>query len=246
MTEDKKFTEELEKKISDTIDTFSFCQRNWDLDKKIPERHIELIERAVTQCSSKNSQIFYTPVIITNRELIEKIHVWTNGYNMNRDEVQNEADKDLPPMETSQMGYTTNSQTLAQVLIVFLEDDQWEQNYQYTAKTVNPMGQIDGWKNIPNFKHPNRDLLLSTGVAVQSAVYTANLLGYKTGICTCFDNKKIQETMEIKEAKKTVLCLLGIGVPDITKLRTEHHVNGWHFPTWSGDKKDHMKAIRID
>lgn len=47
------------------------CQRNWNLDKVIPEEDIDLLVHAVTQCPSKQNISFYKVHFITDRNVIE-------------------------------------------------------------------------------------------------------------------------------------------------------------------------------
>ena len=50
------------------------CQRNWDLQKQIPQDDIDLIVHSVTNCPSKQNISFYKVHVITNRQFIENIH----------------------------------------------------------------------------------------------------------------------------------------------------------------------------
>lgn len=82
--------------IEKAIHRSQHCQRNWDLNREIPEDDLNLILTAATECPSKQNIAHYNLHVITNRDLIEKIHSHTVGFR----------------------GTQTNSQVLANVLIV--------------------------------------------------------------------------------------------------------------------------------
>ena len=86
------------------------CQRNWDLSRGIPEDDLEVIKTAVTQCPSKQNIQFYTPYFITDRSMIEKIHKHSIGASTNN-------------IVTGEQKMATNSQLLANLLVVLVEDN---------------------------------------------------------------------------------------------------------------------------
>ena len=83
------------------------CQRNWDLTKQIPEADLDVLINAVTQCPSKQNIAFYKIHFVTNRSHIEKIHDATDGFTISYE-----------PLKT-----TTNTQVLANLLVVFEETE---------------------------------------------------------------------------------------------------------------------------
>jgi nitroreductase len=88
------------------------CQRNWDLTKSMPKEDLDLLVFAATNCPSKQNVAFYNVHVITNRDLIEKIHSTTSGFDYNGKTV-------------------TNSQTLANTVFVFTENKgygEWFKN----------------------------------------------------------------------------------------------------------------------
>ena len=50
------------------------CQRNWDLSKSMPKEDLDVLVFAATNCPSKQNVSFYKVHVITNRDVIEKIH----------------------------------------------------------------------------------------------------------------------------------------------------------------------------
>ena len=86
---------------------------------------------------------------------------------------------------------------------------------------------------------------ISTGVATGELILAANLLGYRTGLCTAFDWTELQKFFEGNK----VNLLIGVGKPHPDKDRREHeevynkdiflqsHKTGpdnekWKFPTF--------------
>ena len=47
------------------------CQRNWDLTQVINEDDVKVLETAVTQCASKQNDVYYKVKFITDRDTIE-------------------------------------------------------------------------------------------------------------------------------------------------------------------------------
>ena len=92
------------KQIEKAVIRSQHCQRNWDLSKQIPQEDLDLIEHAVTNCPSKQNVAYYKVHMITDRQLIENIHSHTKGFTTFKKGV---------------VDAETNSQTLANLLIVF-------------------------------------------------------------------------------------------------------------------------------
>lgn len=199
--------------IKKSIIKSQHCQRNWDLDKSIPDTDVDLLETAITQCPSKQNIVFYKPYIIQDRSTIEKIHDCTNGFLRLKDNV-----------------VETNSQTLANLLIVFVEDTNYRNKKARNTQTADIDKNKDTLHN---------DKMLSVGVAAGYCNLTAAMLGYSTGCCTCFDGNSIQQILGTNE---NVLLLMGVGYSDNNRNRREHHTNkNFVFPTLGKD----LKAVRL-
>lgn len=147
------------------------CQRNWDLEKEIPQDDLDLLLHSVTQCPSKQNAAFYNVYAITDRETIEKIHAQTEGFYLIDD------DKTV-----------TNSQTLANILFVFTDNTK--------NSTYIPVKQLEHGDSNPTV---TRDLHMATGIASGFLNLTSNILGYSTGCCACFDNNAIKSILETND-----------------------------------------------
>lgn len=195
------------------------CQRNWDLNQQIPENDIELLEHAVTNCPSKQNVSFYDVYFITNRDIIEKIHNTTNGFLLNADGE-----------------YTTNPQTLANLLIAFtdksLDLSEGHRNTQLDAIKQNSASKKD-WDNL------NRDTDMAIGIAAGYVNVIASMLGYSTGCCACFGS----DVKNILKTQNNVKLLMGVGFPSSEKNRRIHHADdSIVFPT---KKKQPIKVHKL-
>lgn len=194
--------------IKKSIVKSQHCQRNWDLSKQIPDEDLEVLATTVTACPSKQNIVFYTPYFITDRNIIEQIYENTDGFTVSY--------KD----GTTQK----NSQTLANLLVVFVNNSKYHPN----NREVIEQNQDKLYK----------DKLLSVGVASGYLNLTASMLGYSTGCCTCFNSDAVQKILESDEKP---MLLMGVGYADSQRPRREHHNEDFTFPTFT--KK--MSVIKI-
>ena len=203
--------------ITKAIIRSQHCQRNWDLNKEIPDEDMQLLITAATQCPSKQNVAFYKAHFITNREVIERIHSYTTGFVV----------KLHPTAE-----YTTNPQTLANLLIVFEEytDMSNKKDVMRNAETR----ALSGLKTSENIdleaakKTIEKDRQIALGVAAGYLNLTASMLGYATGCCSCMNPGLIKKELGLE---KDPLLLMGIGYKDAERNRRLHHVTGYEFPT---------------
>tara|TARA_B100000029_G_C17297455_1_gene859355 strand:- start:131 stop:742 length:612 start_codon:yes stop_codon:yes gene_type:complete len=197
----------------DIIEQSQRTQRNWDLTKSIKEDHIDLFKTAVSQCPSKQQRIWYNVVFIKNRKIIEDIYNCTARFNYPYEDW---------PDKNGNYG-KTNSQTLANLLVVF--------NSEYElAKNEDD----ETWSDF------NLSLFVgeSIGIAAGYLNLTAHMLGYKTGFCGGFDDEKVDKILGTKNSK----LLMGIGYPDKTRDRKEHHLDpSYIFPSY--DKEIKIRVI---
>lgn len=183
------------------------CQRNWNLDKQIPEEDMKVLIDAATQCPSKQNIAFYKVHFIQDRLLIEDIHEWTRGF----------ITKDHPS------GAETNTQVLANLLILFemeniekrLSEDNVSRN-SHSREFLSNSGWTDRSK-----KQLLRDAYTSVGVAAGYLNLAATLMGYSTGCCQCFEAGEVKK---IALLDGEPLLLMGIGFNNKDKNRRRHHI----------------------
>lgn len=196
--------------IKKSIHKSQHCQRNWDLTKQIPKEDIELIVDSAVNCPTKQNLNFYKVHAITNRELIEKIHDKTKGF-----EVFGE-DRQVVDVKT-------NSQTLANLLLVFTKDSP-----SYAREQI----EIDDEKA----KTYEDDRHIAIGIAAGYVNLTSTMLGYSTGCCKCFDSNEIKNMLG-----ESPMLLMGIGYSDDEKIRTEHQQDtNFRFPTFKNQRTFEM------
>ncbi len=199
------------KDIKKTIIRSQHCQRNWDLEQTIPDEDLELFVHAVKNCPSKQNVAFYKVHFVTNRSIIENIHKHTAGFKRPEDGVEE-----------------TNSQTLANLLVVFESVDP--------ATKTNPneyandeLYNIENNKDITASKNVlKRDENMAIGIAAGYLNLLASMLGYGTGCCACFDDTEVSK---IVKNENPIALMMGIGFKDSTKNRREHHQTGFMFPS---------------
>lgn len=192
--------------IKKTIIKSQHCQRNWDLSKEIPDNDLETILYSVTNCPSKQNHAFYKVHAITNRTIIESIHANTNGFG-------------LPDGN-----FTTNSQTLANLLLVFEEAETSQQHKEKNKLYEN------------GIKTKTRDITMAVGIAAGYANLISSILGYATGYCACFDSEKIKKILNMDSMP---VLIMGIGFEDKSQNRRIHHKTGELFPSKS---KEHIEV----
>jgi nitroreductase len=194
-------------------------QRNWDLSKSIPEEDMEIIEQACLGAPSKQNVTFFKPYFITDRDVINKIHRNTLGFFIE------DGKKGGVAMKGDRL--TTNPQVLANLLVVFVKDFDAEKAAKNTDQSENE-------------KVMEMDMHQAVGVAAGYVNMTAAMLGYSTGCCSCCNKDEIQRILGIDEKP---LLLMGIGYPDSSKPRRQHHLKDeLVFPT---NRKQEVEVARV-
>lgn len=189
-------------------------QRNWDLTREIPKDDVKTLLHAVTNCPSKQNVAFYKVHFIQDRNVIEEMHKYTEGFSTKR-------------KKGDPVGFETNPQTLANLLVVF-------ENYDFTndlkgdlhrnAATLSfiKTGKWDEKK----LKELERDRQVAVGIAAGYLNLTASLLGYRTGCCQCFDANAIKEIADLEDKP---LLLMGVGFHQKGVDRKKHHMRDFIF-----------------
>lgn len=209
----------IHKDIKDAIIRSQHCQRNWDLDQKIPQEDLDLILYSVTECPSKQNVAHYKVHVITNRDIIEKIHDNTAGFT---------ARDPRGPGIIQQ----TNSQTLANLLLVFEECSIEETAMNNPTANNETLAVANSGSSTDTEQHIRiltKDRQMAVGVAAGYANMVATMLGYATGCCACFDTHAINEILELEN---NVLLMMGIGFKNAELNRRVHHLDSeFVFPT---------------
>lgn len=239
--------------LEETIKKSQRCQRNWDLSRSIPAEDIETMKVAVRDCASKQNRVFYKCTFITNRDIIEQIYDCTEGVgypSKNRNDWHSlEALGFKNSQEAISNGYykytlrgidifskilvDKNPQVLANLLVAFIRDRDPSEGARTNEEYIH--GKHTG-KN----EHilTQRDESVALGVGSGYLTLVANMLGYSTGFCQCFDSSAVNVKPNISNIlgdTEDTLLLVGIGYPDPNLPRRIHHVTGREFPTFDKD-----------
>jgi nitroreductase len=196
-----------------TIAKSQQCNRNWDLSKQIPEEDIKTMKQSVTHCSSKQNRVFYKVLYTQDRDKIEAIHNATDGftYGLQKDEEDNYLT-------------TTNPQVLANTLFVFAKDR--EENITARTREEDERGVLE----FRDDEDARRDEDRAIGIAAGYLTLTANLLGYESGCCQCFENDTVKDVLGLDD---DVFLMMGVGYGDKTRGRKEHHMDpSFTFPSF--------------
>lgn len=192
------------------------CQRNWDLTKEIPEEHLEVLKTSITQAPSLQNVAFYKIHWITDRETIEKVHACTHGAPYKNND-QGKKVVDPHPREDDHlhdMGDTTQSQTLANLVVVF-EKYFHEEEYFKDKRVFNT-----SYGRKVEYGGDDFDAVTALGIASGYLNLTASILGYQTGCCISFQHYKLKEALNLEGHP---LLIMGVGIKDPDLNRRVHH-----------------------
>ena len=236
--------------LKKAIDSAQRSQRNYDLSKSIPQDDLETLIYAAVNSPSKQNETHYSLYVYTDQDIIRQIYNNTKKFTMIRD--QQDADESFKVENDifiqDDTKSVTNSQIYANVLFAYVEEQGDSRGVQHKAAKENP--------NSTAAKVYNEQIAYSMGISVGELILTANLLGYKTGICSAMDSKPIKK---IVGSKNHVKLLVGVGfdnagtdrrlhaellnkdVPE--KFRTGNLDDQWRFPSFEKHVKVFINGI---
>jgi len=204
-TEDKENIMELKFTPSDitkAIHRSQHTQRNFDLSKQMPAEHMELFRTAATQCPSKQNIAHYKIHMITNRDLIERVHALT------------------PIDRHDGKGMTSNSQVLANLLVVFEEYRDMSNPVDQGRNDETTALYVEGKDDQRAYGVLERDANVAVGIAAGYLNLVGGLMGYGTGCCQCMNEPAVMEVLGLTGRP---LLLMGIGFKNEGLNRRVHH-----------------------
>lgn len=233
--------------LKKAIDSAQRAQRNYDLSKSIPKDDLETLIYAAVNSPSKQNETHYSLYVYTDQDIIKQIYDNTKKFTLMADE---EDTKDL--FGVNERGEywqddthsVKNSQIYANVLFAYVPEEGEARGGTHIA------GQQE--RSSSAMKIYNEQIHYSIGISVGQLILAANLLGYKTGICSALDSRPIKK---IVGSKDNVKLLVGVGfdnagtdrrlhqetlnkdVPE--KFRTGDLEEHWKFPSF----EKHVKVI---
>ena len=185
------------------------CQRNFDLEKTMPQEDIDLLVYAAANCPSKQNIAFYNLHVITDADLIAKIHEVSEGAT-------------AIDQTTGEEKIVTNSQVLANVLFVFEKKSKAQMselldiNDKKHAHDLDEMFNLDEETNNKMFE---RDQAVAIGIAAGYLNIVASMMDYGTGCCQCFQVETVKEMLGLEGNPS---LLMGIGFKNESRNRREH------------------------
>ena len=203
----------MHEELKKAIDTAQRAQRNYDLSKTIPEKDLETLVYAATNSPSKQNETHYSLHVYTDQTIIREIYNATKKFTFGNDKHKTEI---LDPNKGENWMYENrsvhNSQILANVLFVYVDDDGERRGVTHflAHHDENDKNSIDTYNEQKNF---------SVGISVGELILSATLLGYKTGLCSAFDSDMITN---IIKTNNRVKLLVGIGYENVGTDRRLH------------------------
>ena len=185
------------------------AQRNWDRTKVIPQEHIDTLLEVIKNSPTKQAETHYKVFWTNDVDLIYKIYRKNKHFT-----VTPFGSLDL----TDETGKTEkdynvrNSQIYSNLLFAFSYDWNQKEARSHIHAIVD-----EGKGNIYATHEKERQKSISIGVAVGELILSANLLGYKTGLCSAFWSSEMKEYFN----GENIELLVGVGYPT-NKSRTEH------------------------
>jgi nitroreductase len=188
--------------ITKAIHRSQHTQRNFDLSKQMPAEHLELFKTAATQCPSKQNVAHYKIHMITNRDVIERVHALT------------------PIARHDGKGMTSNSQVLANLLVVFEEYRDMSNEVDQGRNDETTALYAEGKEDARAYDVLERDASVAVGIAAGYLNLVGGLMGYGTGCCQCMDEPAVMEALGLTGRP---LLLMGIGFKNEDLNRRVHH-----------------------
>ena len=229
--------------LKQAVDKAQRAQRNFDLEKQIPSEDLEILIYTAQNSPSKQNESHFTLHVYTDQEIIKNIYNSTKKFTLMDEEDDLSklfGEKNGEYWQNDKDRSVTNSQVLANALFAYVID----------------LGEPRGGTHITGQNSSSvhakqlyqEQISYSIGISIGELILSANLLGYKTGICSAMDGRIVKN---ILQTESSVKMLVGVGfdnpgvdrrmhaeiknqdVPE--KFRNGNLEEKWRFPSF--DKK---------
>ncbi len=211
---------------------------------EIPENDLKTLIHAAANAPTKYDEEHYSVRVFTDQKIIYDIYKdCTKSYGLYKDEEDYKKlfieDKNGVYRQNDKMSIT-NSQTWASALFVFVQRNTYPRSGMgLIASGKTPVkGEKHQWsdeaKDTVSDQY-NEDKMLSLGVSAGQLILAANMLGYRTGVCSGFKidalqwylnvGKEIHEehflggTQGDELRKKEAKLMIGVGFPNTADPR---------------------------
>ena len=196
-------------KIKKSSKSSFHAQRNWDRSKSIPWEDIDTLLSVIQNSPTKQAETHYKVFWTDDQDLIYKIYRKTKHFAVTPQGSFEFTDSDG---KTEKDYNVRNSQVYSNVLFAFAFD--WDQ--EEARSNIHAIVDIDQG-NVNALREKDQQRCYSMGIAIGELILSANLLGYKTGICSAFWANEIEQYFD----GETISVLVGVGHPS-DRPRTEH------------------------
>lgn len=236
--------------IIKAIDSAQRTQRNYDLTKSISQQDLDTLIYSAVKSPSKQNETHYSLAVYTDQDMIRQIYNYTKKFTLIKDSSDVKktfGERDGKYWSNDQQS-VTNSQILANALFVYIQQQGQARGGNHAVAQKNPSGNAGAIYN--------EQQSYSIGISIGQLILTANLLGYKTGICSAMDNKPIKELIG---ADGSVRVLVGVGFENVgtdrrlhaetlnkdvpEKFRTGDAEEQWRFPSFEKYTKVTINGI---
>lgn len=230
--------------IKRAVDTSNKAQRNYDLSKSIPQNDLETLIYTAVNSPSKQNETHYSLAVYTDQDTIRQIYNHTKKFLLFKDQsdIESAFGEENGKYWQNDDQSVTNSQILANVLFVYIEEQGQARGGTHSVGQKNPNGNAATiYKEQQSY---------SIGISVGQLILAANLLGYKTGVCSAMDSRPIKK---IVGTENSVKLLVGIGFDNacidrqlhaetlnkdiLEKFRTGDLNELWRFPSFEKNIK---------
>ena len=209
----------MNQQIIDAAKVSKQAQRNWDLDKTIPQEDLDALIYAAKNSPKKQMETHYALHVFTDQEKIRAIYDQTKKFSLFpvdnpefQDSMYADGKADYGDMFKDKDGefwqdddYSIkNSQILANAMFVYTEDRRTVRGGTHF------LAQEGGSPNILSIYEEQIDF--SIGISVGQLILSAAMMGYKTGICSALDSDPISEILGKRSDGKLMNAKLVIGV----------------------------------
>lgn len=186
------------------------AQRNWDRTKEIPQEHIDTFLEVIRNSPTKQAETHYKVLWTDDTDLIYQIYRKTKHFSVTPSgSALKYTDDDG---KTDVKFNVRNSQIYSNLLFAFSFD--WNEK-ESRAKIHTVSNRQNAKESV--IVEKDRQRCLSMGIAVGELILSANLLGYRTGLCSAFWPKELKPFFN----DENIELLVGIGYPT-DKPRREH------------------------
>lgn len=185
------------------------AQRNWDRSRTIPEEHISTLLEVIKNSPTKQGETHYKVLWTDDSNLIYNIYRKTKHFTVTPSGTLDYTEQDG---KTKKEYNVRNSQIYSNLLFGFAYD--WNQNF---ARSHHHAIVDEGKANKASWTQREKQMTLSMGIAVGELILSANLLGYRTGICSAFWERELREFFN----EEKITLLVGVGYPS-SRPRREH------------------------